>query len=37
MAGTWLPDMVRRLSETEGSDESVEIEPIAVSSTDEIG
>src|SRR6201996_1895133 len=37
IAGTRLPDMVRRLRETEGSDESVEIEPIAVSSTDEIG
>ena len=37
IAGTRLPDTVRRLSETEGSDESVEIEPIAVSSTDEIG
>ena len=37
IAGTRLPDMVRRLSETEGSDESVEIEPIGVSSTDEIG
>ncbi len=37
IAGTRLPDMVRRLSETEGTDESVEIEPIAVSSTDEIG
>ena len=37
IAGTRLPDMVRRLSETEGSEESVEIEPIAVSSTDEIG
>ena len=37
IAGTRLPDMVRRLSETEGSDENVEIEPIAVSSTDEIG
>lgn len=37
IAGTRLPGMVRRLSETEGSDESVEIEPIAVSSTDEIG
>ena len=37
IAGTRLPDMVRRLSETEGSDDSVEIEPIAVSSTDEIG
>jgi signal transduction histidine kinase len=37
IAGTRLPDMVRRLSETEGSDGSVEIEPIAVSSTDEIG
>ena len=37
IAGTRLPDTVRRLSETEGSDENVEIEPIAVSSTDEIG
>ena len=37
IAGTRLPDTVRRLSETEGSDESVEIEPIDVSSTDEIG
>ena len=37
IAGTRLPDTVRRLSETEGSDESVEIEPIAVSSADEIG
>ena len=37
IAGTRLPDMVRRLSETEGSDENVEIEPIAVSSNDEIG
>ncbi len=37
IAGTRLPDTVRRLSETEGSDESVEIEPIPVSSTDEIG
>ena len=37
IAGTRLPDMVRRLSESEGSDENVEIEPIAVSSTDEIG
>jgi len=37
IAGSRLPDMVRRLSESEGSDESVEIEPVAVSSTDEIG
>ena len=37
IAGTRLPDTVRRLSQTEGSEESVEIEPIAVSSTDEIG
>ena len=37
IAGTRLPDTVRKLSETEGSDERVEIEPIAVSSTDEIG
>ena len=37
IAGTRLPDMVRRLSEREGGDEGVEIEPIAVASTDEIG
>jgi signal transduction histidine kinase len=37
IAGTRLPDMVRRLSDAEGEDASVEIEPIAVASTDEIG
>jgi signal transduction histidine kinase len=37
VAGSKLPAMVRRLSESEGSDESVEIEPIGVTSTDEIG
>jgi signal transduction histidine kinase len=37
VAGSKLPDMVRRLSESEGGDESIEIEPIGVTSTDEIG
>jgi signal transduction histidine kinase len=37
IAGTKLPEMVRRLSESEGGDEGVEIEPIGVSSSDEIG
>jgi signal transduction histidine kinase len=37
VAGSKLPDMVRRLSESESGDESVEIEPIGVTSTDEIG
>jgi signal transduction histidine kinase len=37
IAGTKLPDMVRRLSESEGGDDSVEIEPVGVTSTDEIG
>jgi signal transduction histidine kinase len=37
VAGSKLPDMVRRLSESEGGDESVEVEPIGVTSTDEIG
>ncbi|WP_300605433.1 nitrate- and nitrite sensing domain-containing protein, partial [Trebonia sp.] len=37
VAGSKLPEMVRRLSESEGGDESVEIEPIGVTSTDEIG
>ena len=37
VAGHRLPDMVRRLSQSEGTDEGVEIEPIGVSSTDEIG
>jgi signal transduction histidine kinase len=32
-----LPEMVRRLSESEGSGEGVEIEPIGVTSPDEIG
>jgi signal transduction histidine kinase len=37
IANTKLPEMVRRLSESEGGDESVEIEPVGVTSTDEIG
>ena len=37
VAGHWLPEMVRRLSQSEGADEGVEIEPIGVTSTDEIG
>ncbi len=37
VAGSKLPDMVRRLSESEGGDASAEIEPIGVTSTDEIG
>jgi signal transduction histidine kinase len=37
VAGSKLPDMVRRLSESEGGDQSIEIEPIGVTSTDEIG
>ena len=37
VAGHRLPEMVRRLSQSEGSDESIDIEPIGVSSTDEIG
>ena len=37
VAGHRLPEMVRRLSQSEGADESVEIEPIGVTSTDEIG
>ena len=37
VAGHRLPEMVRRLSQSEGSDEGVEIEPIGVTSTDEIG
>ena len=32
-----LPEMVRRLSQSEGGDASAEIEPIGVNSTDEIG
>jgi signal transduction histidine kinase len=37
VAGNRLPEMVRRLSQSEGTDESVDIEPIGVNSTDEIG
>jgi signal transduction histidine kinase len=37
VAGRRLPDMVLRLSQSEGTDESVDIEPIGVASTDEIG
>ena len=37
VAGSKLPDMVRRLSESEGGDASADIEPIGVTSTDEIG
>jgi signal transduction histidine kinase len=37
VAGHRLPEMVRRLSQSEGADEGVEIEPIGVNSTDEIG
>ena len=37
VAGSKLPEMVRRLSESEGGDASAEIEPIGVTSTDEIG
>ena len=37
VAGHRLPEMVRKLSQSEGSDEGVEIEPIGVTSTDEIG
>jgi len=37
VAGNRLPEMVLRLSQSEGADEGVEIEPIGVTSTDEIG
>jgi signal transduction histidine kinase len=37
VAGHRLPEMVLRLSQSEGAEESVEIEPIGVTSTDEIG
>jgi len=37
VAGSKLPEMVRRLSVSEGGDASAEIEPIGVTSTDEIG
>ena len=37
VAGHRLPQMVRRLSESAGADESVQLEPIGIDSTDEIG
>jgi signal transduction histidine kinase len=37
VAGRRLPEMVRRLSQSEGTDENVDIEAIGVTSTDEIG
>jgi signal transduction histidine kinase len=37
VAGSKLPEMVRRLSQSEGGDASAEVEPIGVNSTDEIG
>jgi signal transduction histidine kinase len=37
VAGHRLPEMVRKLSQSEGTDEGVDIEPIGVTSTDEIG
>jgi signal transduction histidine kinase len=37
VAGSKLPEMVRRLSESEGEGALAEIEPIGVNSTDEIG
>ena len=37
VAGHRLPEMVRRLSQSEGDDENIDIEPIGVTSTDEIG
>jgi signal transduction histidine kinase len=37
VAGHRLPEMVRRLSQSEGTDENFDIEPIGVTSTDEIG
>ena len=37
VAGSKLPELVRRLSQSEGGDASAEIEPIGVTSTDEIG
>src|SRR5579859_1203636 len=37
VAGHRLPEMVRRLSQSEGAEESIDIEPIGVTSTDEIG
>jgi len=37
VAGRRLPDVVRRLRESQEAEESVQIEPIGVNSTDEIG
>jgi signal transduction histidine kinase len=37
VAGRRLPDVVRRLSESDEADQSVQVEPIAIDSTDEIG
>jgi signal transduction histidine kinase len=37
VAGHRLPDVVRRLSESQEAGESVQIEPIGINSTDEIG
>ena len=37
VAGVRLPEKVRRLSETGGGGETLEVEPIDVSSTDEVG
>jgi signal transduction histidine kinase len=37
VAGRRLPEMVRRLSESEGAAGSVQVEPIDIDSTDEIG
>ena len=37
VAGHRLPDVVRRLSETQEAAESIQIEPIGINSTDEIG
>ncbi len=37
VAGRRLPDVVRRLSESQGVGQSVAIEPIGINSTDEIG
>ena len=37
VAGRRLPEMVRRLSESDGEGESLQLEPIGIDSTDEIG
>jgi signal transduction histidine kinase len=37
VAGRRLPEMVRRLSESDGEGESIQLEPIGIDSTDEIG